>query len=254
MKGMRFKTALCNTEIMGAFAAHPLRRFAFRGAAKRYFAGDSRDALGTVRRYVGRGGLKLEKALQHFGIAVQNMPALDIGASTGGFTDCLLQHGAAEVWAVDVGRDQLAESLRRSPAVHVFEQTDIRAFAPDRRFPLIVSDLSFISLRQILPDVKRLLTEDGDAVLLFKPQFEAGRENVGKKGIVKHKSLHVKLLLSFFDFLRQTGFVLCHFTYSPIRGQSGNIEYLLHIRRSGLWCTAKADEVVEEAFTYAAHL
>lgn len=187
---------------------------------------------GAPHPYVSRGGLKLEKAIQAFGLELGGANMLDIGASTGGFTDCALQHGAARVYAIDVGYNQLDYSLRNDPRVHVMERTNFRymelehlgGFVPD--FASI--DVSFISLRLILPTLAKLMPGGGRIVALVKPQFEAGREQVGKSGVVRDAKVHESVLETVLEFAFQLGFVLQGLTYSPITGGEGNVEFLAH--------------------------
>lgn len=184
-------------------------------------------------KYVGRGGIKLEKALEHWAISVAGKTCLDIGASTGGFTDCMLQNGAARVFAVDVGSDQLHEKLRADERVVSLERTDIRDF----EFPsgtaadFVGADVSFISLKLILPHIYRLLKSGGTAVVLIKPQFEAGKSALNKKGIVKSESARQKCVLEIKDFAEQCGFGMIGTAESPITGGDGNIEYLLALKK-----------------------
>lgn len=162
--------------------------------------------------YVSRGGLKLEKALNNFDINVDGKEAIDIGASTGGFTDCLLQHGARKVYAIDVGYGQLAWKLRQDNRVEVLERTNFRYLTPEDlpvKVPIIVSDVSFISLRLIIPPALKFLTENGDIICLIKPQFEAGPDRVGKNGVVKEKKVHRQVLKEMFDFFYWSGTVNC---------------------------------------------
>ncbi len=184
--------------------------------------------------YVGRGGYKLAYALAEFKISPAGLHCLDIGASTGGFTDCMLQNGAASVLAVDVGHDQLAEALRRDPRVIVREGTDLRALSPDSESlpaAFAACDVSFISLKQIIPLLPPLLTESAQAVLLVKPQFEAGRQALNKNGIVRDEKIRQQVLRDIRDFSAQHGFLPLHDCPSPIQGGSGNTEYLLHLQR-----------------------
>ncbi|MEK3730863.1 MULTISPECIES: TlyA family RNA methyltransferase [Paenibacillus] len=189
---------------------------------------------GAVHPYVSRGGLKLEKALKEFGIAMDGRTMLDIGASTGGFTDCALQHGAGYVYAIDVGYNQLDWSLRNNERVCVMERTNFRYMTPeDLKGPapdFASIDVSFISLRIILPPLKALLGRPGDVVALIKPQFEAGREKVGKSGVVRDPKVHKEVLTEVLTFASQIGFALQHLTFSPITGGEGNIEFLAHWR------------------------
>jgi len=179
--------------------------------------------------YVSRGGQKLEKALGFFGISPEKMVCLDSGASTGGFTDCLLKKGAKLVYAIDVGYGQLAWSLRNDERVVTMERTNIRYVTPDMleaKPQLAVLDLSFISLALVLPVVRKLLTDSCQAVCLIKPQFEAGKGKVGKKGVVRDPAVHKEVLDTFFNNAENSGFVVRGLTFSPIKGPKGNIEYL----------------------------
>lgn len=183
-------------------------------------------------KYVGRGGVKLERALELWGIDLSGALCVDIGASTGGFTDCMIQNGAAKVFAVDVGRGQLAEKLRQDSRVISLEQTDIREFTlPDEQADFIGADVSFISLKLILPHVHRLLKSDGTAVVLIKPQFEAGRENLNKKGVVRSESARSKSVKEIEESAVQCGFSHIGTEQSPITGGDGNVEYLLAIKK-----------------------
>ena len=197
--------------------------------------------------YVSRGGLKLEKALDEFSIDPAGYVCVDCGASTGGFTDCLLQRGARHVYAVDVGYGQLAWSLRTDERVTVMERTNARNLAPEM-FPeamdLAVMDMSFISLRLVLPAVKTLLVPGGQVVCLVKPQFEAGREKVGKKGVVRDPQVHRQVLEDTLAAARDMGFSLRGLTYSPVRGPEGNIEYLAWLGLGGESAEADCAQVV----------
>lgn len=191
---------------------------------------DEAVITGEQLRYAGRGGLKLEAALEHFGLDITGMECIDIGASTGGFTDCMLQHGAARVYAVDVGTDQLADFLRSDSRVISMEQTDIRtAELPQADF--IGTDVSFISLRLILPHIFRLLKSGGKAAVLIKPQFEAGRSHLNKKGIVRDEKLRQKIRDEIAEFAQGCGFEVLGTAQSPISGGDGNIEYLMCIEK-----------------------
>lgn len=190
------------------------------------------EVRGSILKYVSRGGLKLEKAMDHFGVTLDGKVAMDVGASTGGFTDCMLQNGAVKVYSVDVGRGQLAWKLRNDERVVCMEKTNIRYVTPadiEDRIEFASIDVSFISLTKVLPAVKDLLTDDGEIVCLIKPQFEAGREKVGKKGVVREQATHVEVVEMIVDYARSIGFRTLHLSYSPIKGPEGNIEYLLHI-------------------------
>lgn len=192
---------------------------------------------GDVLPYVSRGGLKLEKALRTFDVSVQDKIVLDIGASTGGFTDCALQHGAKLSYALDVGYNQLAWKLRQDDRVVVMERTNFRYVTPDyftKGLPQFATiDVSFISLKLILPVLKTVVVPGSDVVALVKPQFEAGREKVGKKGIVRDPNVHEEVLTSIIDFALSEGFDAMNLTHSPITGGDGNIEFLLHLRFEG---------------------
>ncbi|RKD34562.1 TlyA family RNA methyltransferase [Thermohalobacter berrensis] len=182
--------------------------------------------------YVSRGGLKLEKALNSFEISVKDKIALDIGASTGGFTDCMLKNGAKKVYAIDVGYGQLAWKLREDNRVIPMERTNVRYVKKDDIGELAdfaTIDVSFISLKLVLPVVKDLLKENGQIVALIKPQFEAGREKVGKKGVVRDKNVHKEVIHDIFEFCKANDLIFNNLTYSPIKGAEGNIEYLAHI-------------------------
>ena len=189
------------------------------------------EVRGNTLKYVSRGGLKLEKAMDHFGVELAGKVCMDVGASTGGFTDCMLQNGAVKVYSVDVGHGQLAWKLRNDERVVCMEKTNIRYVTPediDDKIEFASIDVSFISLTKVLPAVKELLTDSGEIVCLIKPQFEAGREKVGKKGVVE----------MIVGYARSIGFRTQHLSYSPIKGPEGNIEYLLHISKD----ESKTDE------------
>lgn len=190
------------------------------------------EVRGSTLKYVSRGGLKLEKAMTHFGVQLTGKICMDVGASTGGFTDCMLQNGAVKVYAVDVGHGQLAWKLRNDERVTCMEKTNIRyvtaADIPDQIMFASI-DVSFISLTKVLGPVKQLLTEDGQVVCLIKPQFEAGREKVGKKGVVREKSVHLEVIEAVVQFALELGFAVLGLEFSPIKGPEGNIEYLLHL-------------------------
>ena len=191
------------------------------------------EIRGAVMPYVSRGGFKLEKALDAFGVDVTDKCCIDCGASTGGFTDCLLQRGARFVYAVDVGYGQLDWKLRQDARVKVYERTNIRHMTPDdlgEAPSLAVIDVSFISLRIVLPAVHALLTEDGETICLVKPQFEAGREHVGKKGVVRDPEIHKRVLEQFLQDAGDAGFDVLALDFSPIKGPEGNIEYLAHLK------------------------
>ena len=194
------------------------------------------EVRGHTLPYVSRGGLKLEKALAGFDVDVRGKVCTDVGASTGGFTDCMLQNGAKKVFAIDVGRGQLDWKLRNDPRVVCMEKTNIRYVTPeDIGEPVDFSsvDVSFISLTKVLVPIRNYLTADGEVVALIKPQFEAGREKVGKKGVVREKSTHVEVIHKIMDYAVSVGFDLCALDFSPIKGPEGNIEYLIHLKKSG---------------------
>lgn len=210
------------------------------------------EVRGKTCEYVSRGGLKLKRALDVFGIDVRGLACIDCGASTGGFTDCLLQNGAAAVTAVDVGYGQLAWKLREDPRVTVMERVNVRLLKPDAfpaRFDLATLDLSFISLRLVLPVVRELITEGGRAVCLVKPQFEAGRESVGKKGVVRDPKVHEAVLREFLRYSAESGFTVLGLDWSPVKGPEGNIEYLGYLRNG----PDTADGINPAAVVEAAH-
>ena len=190
------------------------------------------EVRGNTLRYVSRGGLKLEKAMSHFGLELEGRVCMDVGASTGGFTDCMLQNGAARVYAVDVGRGQLAWKLRNDTRVVCMEKTNIRYVTDeDIKEPVDFSsiDVSFISLTKVLGPVKALLKPQGQVVCLIKPQFEAGREKVGKKGVVREPETHREVIGKVVDYADLTGFSVLGLEYSPVKGPEGNIEYLAYL-------------------------
>jgi len=190
------------------------------------------EVRGNACPYVSRGGLKLEKALRDFGVDPTGCVCSDSGASTGGFTDCLLQHGAAKVFAIDVGYGQLAWPIRQDPRVVCMERTNIRYVTPEdlgELLDLSVIDVSFISLSIVLPAVQKLLKPTGQVLCLIKPQFEAGREKVGKKGVVRDPAVHLEVLGRFTALAGELGFTIKNLTYSPVRGPEGNIEFLGHL-------------------------
>ncbi len=193
------------------------------------------EVRGKAQKYVSRGGLKLEKAMTVFPIAMGGKICMDIGASTGGFTDCMLQNGAARVYSIDVGYGQLAWKLRQDPRVVNMERTNIRyleAKSLDMMPDFFSVDVSFISLKLVLPVAFDVLKDGGEGVCLIKPQFEAGREKVGKKGVVREKSTHIEVIENVLDFTRETGFSVLGLDFSPVRGPEGNIEYLMYIKKS----------------------
>ena len=194
------------------------------------------EVRGNTLPYVSRGGLKLEKAIANFGLDLTGKTCMDIGASTGGFTDCMLQNGAAKVYAIDVGYGQLAWKLRTDERVVNLERTNMRKVTREQvpdEIGFFSVDVSFISLKLILPVARELMAENAEAVCLIKPQFEAGREKVGKKGVVRDPAVHAEVVQGICDFVLQNGFDILHLDFSPIKGPEGNIEYLIHLRRSG---------------------
>lgn len=209
---------------------------------------------GNTLKYVSRGGLKLEKAMTHFGITLEGKVCMDIGASTGGFTDCMLQNGAVKVYSVDVGYGQFAWKLRQDPRVVCMEKTNIRYVTPadiDDVLDFASVDVSFISLTKVLIPARELLRDGGEMVCLIKPQFEAGREKVGKKGVVRDKAVHEEVVERIIEFASQNGFFVNNLEYSPIKGPEGNIEYLVYIRKDE---TGGVDAAVDiKAVVDAAH-
>ncbi|MCD8021329.1 MAG: TlyA family RNA methyltransferase [Clostridiales bacterium] len=195
-------------------------------------AASTAEVRGTTLRYVSRGGLKLEKAVDQFAIVLEDMVCMDVGASTGGFTDCMLQNGARKVFSIDVGRGQLDWKLRNDNRVVCMEKTNMRYVTPEdigETVDFASIDVSFISLTKILLPVRSCLKEEGQVVCLIKPQFEAGRGQVGKKGVVRDRKVHEEVIRQIMTYASSIGFSLLHLDYSPIRGPEGNIEYLLHL-------------------------
>ena len=190
---------------------------------------------GKTLQYVSRGGLKLEKAMKHFDISLDGKVCMDIGASTGGFTDCMLQNGAVKVYSVDVGYGQFAWKLRQDERVVCMEKTNIRYVTPDDiddELDFASVDVSFISLTKVLIPARALLKDNAEMVCLIKPQFEAGKDKVGKKGVVRDKNVHQEVIQKIVDFAIENGFSVLNLEYSPIKGPEGNIEYLAHIRKT----------------------
>ena len=193
------------------------------------------EIRGAGLPYVSRGGLKLEKAVKQFRISLNGLTCMDVGASTGGFTDCMLQNGAARVFSIDVGRGQLDWRLRNDPRVVCMEKTNMRYVTPDdigEAVDFISVDVSFISLSKLLIPVRDCLKEEGQVVCLIKPQFEAGKDKVGKKGVVRDRKVHEEVIGQVMDYASSIGFSLQDLDYSPIKGPEGNIEYLLHLKKS----------------------
>lgn len=202
------------------------------------------EVKGSTLKYVSRGGLKLEKAMAQFDLSLQDKVCMDIGASTGGFTDCMLQNGAAKVFSVDVGHGQLAWKLRNDPRVVCMEKTNFRYVTMEHiKEPLDFAscDVSFISLTKILIPARNLLKDCGEMVCLIKPQFEAGKDKVGKKGVVREPEIHKEVVAKILDFATLIGFDILHLEYSPIKGPEGNIEYLVHLGKN----EQKSREVLE---------
>jgi len=192
------------------------------------------EVRGSTLKYVSRGGLKLEKAMEQWQFELQNCVCMDIGSSTGGFTDCMLQNGAAKVYAVDVGHGQLAWKLRNDERVVCMEQTNFRYMVRDDiqdDLDFASVDVSFISLTKILIPARNLLKVGGQMVCLIKPQFEAGKDKVGKNGVVREPEIHEEVIRKIVDYADSIGFTVLHLEYSPIKGPEGNIEYLMHIQK-----------------------
>ena len=192
------------------------------------------EVKGNTLKYVSRGGLKLEKAMTHFGITLEGKVCMDIGASTGGFTDCMLQNGAVKVYAVDVGYGQFAWKLRQDERVVCMEKTNIRYVKPEDiadRLDFASVDVSFISLTKVLGPARELLNDNGEMVCLIKPQFEAGRKQVGKKGIVRDAAVHEEVIENVVGYGLENGLYPHGLTYSPVKGTKGNIEYLMFMKK-----------------------
>lgn len=192
------------------------------------------EVRGSTLKYVSRGGLKLEKAMEKWQLRLTDMICMDIGASTGGFTDCMLQNGAAKVYSVDVGHGQLAWKLRNDPRVVCMEQTNFRHMLKndiEEELDFASVDVSFISLTKILIPARNLLKAGGQMVCLVKPQFEAGREKVGKNGVVREAKIHREVIAKIVDYADSIGFAVLHLEFSPIKGPEGNIEYLIHLKK-----------------------
>ncbi len=212
------------------------------------------ELRGNKLPYASRGGLKLEKALKVFPIDLTDKITMDIGASHGGFTDCMLQNGARKVYAIDVGYGQLVWKLRNDPRVVNLERTNVRYITQEQvpdPIDFFSVDVSFISLCLVLPAARPLLRDGGEAVALIKPQFEAGRGNVGKKGVVRDKRIHAEVIRKIYDFCLANGFSILGLDYSPIKGPEGNIEYLIHIRKSDQPTAEKTVDI--DALVAASH-
>lgn len=214
------------------------------------------ELKGSTLRYVSRGGLKLEKAVDVFNIELSGKICMDVGASTGGFTDCMLQNGAVRVYSVDVGHGQLAWKLRNDERVVCMEKTNIRYVTEDEvtdKIEFVSIDVSFISLTKVLLPVKALMTEDAQMVCLIKPQFEAGREKVGKKGVVRDPAVHEEVIHMVMNYAQEIGMQLLNLDFSPVKGPEGNIEYLLYLKNQkeglpgGCEGVIQVEEVVKKA-------
>ena len=193
------------------------------------------EVRGSALKYVSRGGLKLEKAIKNFDLDLNDKITMDIGASTGGFTDCMLQNGAKKVYSIDVGYGQLAWKLRTDERVVNLERTNMRKVTREQvpdDIDFFSVDVSFISLKLILPVARELMAENAQAVCLIKPQFEAGREKVGKKGVVRDPKVHCEVVANIYNFCLENGFDVLNLDFSPIKGPEGNIEYLIHLQKS----------------------
>ena len=202
------------------------------------FLADKSDEIrivGETLKYVGKGGLKLEKAISEFKIDLKGKTCVDFGASTGGFTDCMLQNGAEYVYAVDVGKNQLDKILIDNPKIENIENTNIKDVTKsmfEKNIEFCTVDLSFISLSYAVPVVYDILSDEGEAVMLIKPQFEAGKKSLSKRGIVNDKKVHIKVLENIVTLIENSGFSIINLTHSPIKGRSGNIEYLIYVKKS----------------------
>ena len=216
------------------------------------------ELKGDLNPFVSRGGLKLAKALEQFGIDLKGRTVLDVGASTGGFTDCCLQAGARLVYAVDVGYGQLAWALRTNPAVVNLERTNIRHLTQEKltqgRPDFCCIDVAFISLRLVLPTIAQVLESPGELVMLIKPQFEAGKEQVGKKGVVREPEIHIQVIEKVLAAAGELGFALCNLDFSPVQGPQGNTEYLAHgfFRAQAGGSPQSPQEVVQAAHKFFA--
>ena len=208
------------------------------------------EVKGNTIKYVSRGGLKLEKAMDRFGLSLQEKVCMDIGASTGGFTDCMLQNGAVKVFSVDVGHGQLAWKLRNDPRVVCMEKTNFRYVTIEQiteYLDFASCDVSFISLTKILIPARNLLKDEGQMVCLIKPQFEAGKDKVGKKGVVREPDVHIEVVEKILDFADMIGFDVLHLDFSPIKGPEGNIEYLVHLQKNAEKSLAVQDLAEKDA-------
>lgn len=208
------------------------------------------EVRGSQLKYVSRGGLKLEKAMDSWDISLEGSVCMDIGASTGGFTDCMLQNGAVKVYSVDVGHGQLAWKLRNDDRVVCMEKTNFRYMVPadiNDALDFASVDVSFISLTKILIPARNLLKDNGQMVCLIKPQFEAGRDKVGKKGVVRERSVHEEVVRKILDYADSIGFDILNLEFSPIKGPEGNIEYLMHIQKNAQRAAEKIELTEKDA-------
>ncbi|WP_302625131.1 TlyA family RNA methyltransferase [uncultured Eubacterium sp.] len=215
------------------------------------------EVRGKTLRYVSRGGLKLEKAMDKFGVEIHGKVCMDVGASTGGFTDCMLQNGAVKVYSVDVGHGQLAWKLVQDERVVCMDRTNIRYVTSEDIEDVIdfaSIDVSFISLTKVLLPVKNLLKKDGQIVCLIKPQFEAGRENVGKKGVVRDKKIHTQVIEKVIEYAESIGLCVLNLDFSPVKGPEGNIEYLLYLQNVLKSKNEKEHEVFPKDVVEQSHL
>lgn len=206
------------------------------------------EIKGNTLPFVSRGGLKLKKAIEEFQIDLQEKICMDAGASTGGFTDCMLQNGAQKVYAVDVGHGQLAWKLRNDSRVICMEKTNIRYILPEHipdPLDFVSVDVSFISLTKILLPIRACMKENGEMVCLIKPQFEAGREKVGKKGVVREKTVQIEVIQTIISFAEDIGFEIQNLDFSPIKGPEGNIEFLLHLKKQTADFIEKSEKVLD---------
>ncbi len=215
------------------------------------------EVKGNTLKYVSRGGLKLEKALDKFHLTLRDKVCMDIGASTGGFTDCMLQNGAKKVYSVDVGHGQLAWKLRNDERVVCMEKTNFRYVTPEQiaeSLDFASCDVSFISLTKILIPARNLLKDKGEMVCLIKPQFEAGKDKVGKKGVVREPEIHQEVIEKIVDFAYMIGFEILDLEFSPIKGPEGNIEYLIHLSKNELLAQKALELTEKEAEEYLKEL
>lgn len=219
-------------------------------AAQKYDSDIPLEILNDAAHFVSRAAHKLEGALQAFGIDLTGRVVMDVGASTGGFTQCALERGASHVYAVDVGSGQLAPTLKADPRVSDLEKTDIRLLSPEKlpeKPTFAACDVSFISLRLVLPAIGQLLAQEGEAVVLIKPQFEAGRAAVGRGGLVKDPKTHLRVLQEMVETFKLNGFTVAGMTVSPIHGGDGNLEFLAWLRRTGAECIPNLQVLVRQA-------